>query len=173
MADVTNIDTSLLDTFPGLTCEIFRCDDNLSKYIDSMLFDSHEDEIAYARFNRNGEQLCIKLEINGYVDVEFKGESYTTPSDFPDELIDRIKRDPNGWSVYASSGEENDETEGDINVIENNWFEFLLGYYVKESNIHVWQDGVMCDDDISIKTPQELFDDLVYIAADELGYTTA
>jgi hypothetical protein len=142
-----------------IVCVEFNCEEELSQFTDSMLFDSEDTSIAAARFvNKNGKAVTVDLCVRGEVAVDYKGETYHRPSEFPDELIERIKNQPNDWDVYAPSGEGNDEEEGDIYVGLNNWFEYIWNYDNGAS------DGIVCEQDISKMTVQDVLRELKEIA---------
>ena len=124
-----------------VTCIEFYCDDNLSKYTDSMLFDSGTN-IAYGTYIYNDEEVDISLDICGSVEVTYKNEVYTTPSEFPIQLRNLIKAHPNDW-----------DCEDDVYVGFNNWFE------VKSP-----LDGWVCEDDISTMSEDGIYDLLMYYA---------
>ena len=131
----------------------FECSDNLKQYTDSMLFDSGEC-IASGVFEVNGKEFSIDLEVCGEVAVNFKGEVYHRPSEFPDELIERIKSRPNDWMYYSPSGEGNDDEEGNVYVGMNNWFEYLM------SN----GDGDVFEEDLAEATSEKILEDMIYLA---------
>ena len=135
----------------------FTCEENLSKYVSSMLFDSGE-EIARGFFYYNGELLKISLKICGEVSVTYKDEVYHRPSEFPDELIERIKKHPYDWDVYSPSGEGNDETEGEIYVGLNNWFEYIIN-----------EEGYVYEEDLSEAYPDMILTDMIYYACMHFG----
>lgn len=135
-------------------CLEFNCDDNLSQYTDSMLFDSGT-VIASGKFEKEGRIFNIYLEVNGEVAVTYKGEVYHSPSDFPEELTERI-RNTTWWDVCSPS-EEGDDVESNIYVGMNNWFEYLYG----EECI---DDGTVYEADLSRATKEEIFEDMRYIA---------
>ena len=58
----------------------FNCEENLSQYISSMLFDSGE-EIATGVFSYGDDELEVTLQVSGEVAVTFKDEVYHRPSD--------------------------------------------------------------------------------------------
>ena len=140
-----------------ITCKSFVCNGDLSGYTSSMLFDSGE-EIARGLFKCGSEELRISLRICGDVSVTYKGEVYYKPSDFPDELIERIKAHPYDWDIYSPSGEGNDEPEGDVYVTLNNWFEYVFD-----------EDGDVYEEDLSGATPGMIRSDMEYIAARYFG----
>lgn len=159
MANIENVSAEILNAYPQINCITFRCTDELSKYTDSMMFDSHDDEIAYAEFSHNSDIMNIRLEVNGYVKVDYKGSIYCRFSDFPTELQERIKNHPNDWS--------NDYN--DIYIDESNWFEYLFGPKLP-SGTNTYQDGEIYEEDLSTATPQEIFNDMVLIAIQYFGY---
>ena len=114
----------------------FSCDNDLSKYVDSMLFPSGK-EIAHMRCSGNGSTVDMCLEVRGEVNVEFEGETYRDPVDFPEELKDIIK----------NNGLFDDER---LYVDANNWFEYI--YTID----NIWSDGIMCEIDISICTQEDI-----------------
>ena len=76
--------------------------------IDSMLLDKYE-PIAMLGIDTGDSQETILVEINGDVNVDYKGVNYNKPSEFPEELKNLIRTDKY-W-------------EGDENVCVNynNW----------------------------------------------------
>lgn len=130
----------------------FKCEENLEQYTSSMLFDSGE-EIACGVFSYGEDLLEISLCVCGEVRVIYNGEIYDTPSEFPDDLIELIKEHPYDWDVYAPSGEDNDETEGDIYVDANNWFEYIFE-----------GDGEVYEQNLAKATPEKILDDMFYLA---------
>ena len=115
----------------------FRCNE-LSQYVDSMLFDSGE-EIAAMEFENYGKEMYISLEVRGDVKVFFNKEVYRWPSEFPPILRELIQTNPGCW-----------DCEDYIYVDMNNWFEYIFevdGQY---------SDGIMCEWDISKGTPEDI-----------------
>ena len=142
-------------------CISFVCDDDLTKYTDSMLFDSTYDQgnsIAAGTFRYQNSDFDVALDVCGEVSVSFKGETYHRPSEFPDELIERIKNHPNDWECYAPSGEGNDDEESDIYVGLNNWFEYISD-----------NGGDIFEDDLSKATPERILEDMMDIAKQYFG----
>lgn len=160
MATRNDISTEKLNNYPQITCLEFRCDD-LSKYMDSMLFNSHENEIAYAEFAHKGDIMNIRLEVNGYVTVEYDGSTYHAFNEFPEELKSLIKEHPCEWSSISDK----------VCVEENNWFEYLFGPKIADTNIY--QDGEMYESDLSKASPQEIFDDMIELAVSYFGYDSS
>lgn len=131
-----------------ITCTAFRCIDDFSPYTDSMLFDSHSVELAYAKFQRGDKNIIIDLDIQGHVGVIYKGCKYKQPSQFPPELVNLIKQNPNQWMNHA-----------DVEVCENNWFEFLFG--AEQDGV---SQGFIYEEDLSKATPQSIYEKMVDIA---------
>lgn len=123
----------------------FECNDNLSQYVDSMLFDSGE-EIATMEFEYNGKIINISLEVRGEVRVDFNGVRYNRPSEFPLELKELIKGNPANW-----------DCEDNVYVDMNNWFEYI--YTIDDK----YSDGVMCEWDISKWGPDEIKKEMIEI----------
>ena len=137
----------------------FSVTDNLKAYIDSMLFDSGE-VIASGNFEASdGTSVSADLKVCGEVSVTFKDVVYHKPSEFPDELVDCIKAHPNNWDVYSPSGEGNDESEGDIYVGLNNWFE-----YIWTNNNTGMTDSIVCEQDISKMNASDIFKEMLEVA---------
>lgn len=123
----------------------FYCDENLSQYTDSMLFDSVTN-IASMTFEGEEYNIDLFLDIRGEVDVQFKGVSYKAPSVFPKELIDIIKNTPENWS-YSNPDI--------LYVVFNNWFECIFDIKDKDNNI-LYSDGIMYEDSVADKKPEDL-----------------
>lgn len=133
----------------------YSCKDDLGQYVDSMLFDSGT-EIAEAKYQVGENTLRVSLEVRGEVAVDFKGITYHAPSEFPDELKERIRSNPGWWDVCAPSGEDNSEPDSDVYIKMNNWFEGIWEY-------RGYTDGVMFEDDISKSSEadvKEFFDEI-------------
>ena len=118
----------------------FECDTDLAKYTTSMLFPS-ETVIAEGNFEVDGKKYSVSLEVRGNVAVTFHGETYHSPEDFPEELIEHIKAHPNDWHIVAPTGEENDELP--IYVENNNWFEYIVSDETRTL------EGYCCESDVS------------------------
>ena len=131
-----------------LVCTEFTCEEDLTKYKDSMMFDSGEN-IATGKFQYNDQELNIYLDISGEVAVTFEGVTYHRPSEFPEELKEKIRKNPNNWE-YSD--------ESDIYVGLNNWFEYIYDY-----------NGVVFEDDLSKATPQRIRIDMQEIAEQYFG----
>lgn len=122
-------------------CLEFDCDQDLSKYVDSMLFESGTN-IAKGTFAKGTENLEVYLDVRGEVSVTYKDEVYFSPEEFPDELKDLIKEHPNQWF-----------DDDDIYVGMNNWFEYIFD-----------NDGEVFEEDLSETTPEKILDDMIYLA---------
>lgn len=139
-----------------VVCTSFDCDSNLSKYTDSMLFDSNAETIAEGIFKKTLDgrgELRIELCVRGCVRVEADGLIYTSPSDFPDWLKERIKKHPNGWQYLETKDKE-------VFCHDSNWFELLVtserGYF----------GGYVYENDLSKDTPEDVYRTMFEIARD-------
>ncbi len=137
-------------------CRIFKCED-LSKYTDSMLFDKGE-VIAAGIYHYKDQIVCVTLEVAGDAAVTFKDEVYHRPSEFPDELVERIRKNPNDWEYYAPSGEGNDNAEGDVYIGLNNWFEYVY------TTVDGTSDGIVYEKDLSKAAKEDIKEDVEQIA---------
>lgn len=127
----------------------FKCNDNLSQYIDSMLFDSGECIATMECELDNGDLCTISLEVRGEVKVYFDGELYKYPSDFPPVLKELIETNPGCW-----------DEEDYVYVDENNWFEYM---FTIKDNTYQYTDGIMCEWDISKGTPEDIKKEMIEI----------
>lgn len=118
--------------------KFFSCEENLSQYTDSMLFDSGKD-IASMVFEGDDGDISVDLRISGEVRVFYKGIPYDRASDFPEELLALIREKPMEW-----------DNEKDVEICSNNWFE-----YIYHSDAY-GDDDIMCEDDISNMSVEEL-----------------
>lgn len=128
----------------------FSCDTDLSKYVDSMLFDSGT-IIATGKFTCKDKTIDMDLRVNGEVDVDWcpsgdweHGNIYTYkyPSYFPIELENLIRSNPNQWS-----------TDSRVQVNYNNWFEYIFN-----------SDGVIYEQDLSKAEDLEIQEEMIEIA---------
>ncbi len=105
--------------------EKFISYEDLTNIPDSMLLDS---ETVIAKCDCEGYHMTLEVHGEVRVTVEKDGgeEVYRCASEFPDWLIEAIKKDPNVWDTYAPTGEGNDNAEGNLYVSDNNWFEMFL-----------------------------------------------
>ena len=141
----------------------FWCANDLDKPIDSMLFDKGT-QFAEGTFMVDDEhKVWISLEISGEVSVDYKGVRYNAPSEFPDELKDLIRNHPEDYYMYASSGEGNDEEEGDISIRLNNWFEYI--YTIDDK----WSDGVLEESDLTKLSPEDIKETMLDIIRDKFS----
>ena len=138
-----------------IVCSLFTCDSNLSKYTDSMLFDSDTETIAEGYFETDNDQekIWIELCVRGAVRVEVDGLIYTSPSDFPDWLKERIKKHPNGWQYLETEDKE-------VFCHDSNWFELLV---TSESG---YCNGYVYESDLSKDTPEDVYRTMFEIARD-------
>lgn len=125
----------------------FQCDNNLSKYTDSMLFDSNH-VIATMICEDNGDKITVDLMTRGEVDVYYKGNRYRNVSEFPKDLKKLIEMDPEWFD------------NKDVEVIDNNWFEYI--YDVVGEGIS-YSDGIMFEDDLSTYSIEDLKEDMTQV----------
>lgn len=135
----------------------FKCVEDLTPYVDSMLFDSNT-VIATMKYEDDDWELFIDLGVRGDVRVEYKGETYRYPSDFPDELIERIKTNPNWWDITSPSGEGEDDGSN-VYIQDNNWFEYIFDIRHKRRNID-YTEGELYEADLSEDTPEGIKEDM-------------
>lgn len=131
----------IVDDHKDPECLRYSCEEDLSKYTDSMLFDSGE-IIASATFKHKGKKLDVDLRIVGEVAVTYKDEVYHRPSEFPDELRSLIEENPNQWM-----------TDDDVYVGLNNWFEYIFD-----------TEGHVLEDDLSKMNSNDVLDDMKELA---------
>lgn len=133
----------------------FGCDPDLSKYTDSMLFDSDTETIAEGIFKTfdGCSRLWIKLCVRGDVRVEADGEIFTSPSEFPTWLKERIKKHPNGWQYL-------DTDDREVYCYDTNWFEILV---TSESG---YCNGYVYESDLSKDSPEDVYRAMLEIARD-------
>lgn len=139
----------------GISIVDFSCDD-LSGYVSPLLFKSGT-EIARAIFEYKDEKLEISLRTVGDISITYKGETYYSPDEYPEELIEKIKNDPDNWYYCAPSGEGNDEEENYVTL--NNWFEYVYDGDGDEYDGYLYKD-----------TPESVLADMVYIAKRAFGF---
>lgn len=125
----------------------FKVFEDLSKFKDSMLFDSGT-IIATIECEYNEHIVQMDLKVCGYVKVYYKGDCYRYPSEFPQELKEIIKENPNGWNYV----------DDNIEVCENNWFEYI---FTESFEGHSYSDGIMFEDDLSKYSEEELKEDMI------------
>lgn len=139
-----------------VVCTRFDCDSDLSKYTDSMLFDSDTETIAEGIFKKTLDgrgELRIKLCVRGAVRVEADGEIFTSPSEFPAWLKECIKKHPCDWQYFKTDSRE-------VYCHENNRFELLVtserGYF----------GGYVYKGDLSKDNPEDVYRAMFEIARD-------
>lgn len=127
----------------------FTCNENLSQYVDSMLFDSGECIAEMECAFDNGDVCTITLEVRGEVKVYFDGEPYRYPSEFPAVLKELIKTNPGCW-----------DEEDYVYVDMNNWFEYM--FTIKDDK-YQYTDGMVCEWDISKGESEDIKKEMVEI----------
>lgn len=126
-----------------------ECNKNLIQYTDSMLFDSGT-VIASFDCEHNGHKISIDLMVCGEVDVTYKGEDYTCPSEFSNELREIIKYQPYWFT----------DTD-DLYITNNNWFEYI---YDHTYDGDTWTDGILFESDLSTYSEADLLKEMYEIA---------
>ena len=139
-----------------VVCIRFTCAPDLSKYTDSMLFDSNAETIAEGIFKKTLDgrgELRIELCVRGAVRVETDGEIFTSPSEFPAWLKERIRKHPNGWQYL-------DTDDREVYCHDTNWFELL----VTSERGHC--SGYVYESDLSKDKPEDVYRTMLEIARD-------
>lgn len=151
---LSDLDTDISLENKGLEYAHFCCAKDLSQYTDSMLFDSNT-LIAEAFFNTTNNKQSAKVELvtRGAVRVEANGNIYTSPSEFPNWLKERIQKHPNGWQCL-------DTEDKKVFCHDSNWFEFIV------TPDGACSDGVMYEADLSKDTPEGIYQAMVDILHD-------
>lgn len=86
--------------------------EDLSDISDSMLMDS---DTLIAKYLDEEKDIYLTLEVRGEVNVDYMGQTYRNPSEFPEALVQMIQDDPmNLWYNEA------------VEVDANNWFEAFV-----------------------------------------------
>ena len=117
----------------------FDCDNNLSKYTDSLLFCSGDVVATMTMEDDRGYSLSMELIVTGDVNVEFEGKIYTSPDNFPPGLRQAIKE-----SRY-----------NDIQINNNNWFELVYSLTDSKGK-EIACDSDVWESDISKMTAEQL-----------------
>ena len=118
----------------------FDCEKDLSKYTDSLLFPSGECVATMTVEDEKGHELSMELIVTGDVRVEFEGETYRSPDDFPPALVQAIK---DGKYDEAFTAED------------NNWFELVYTLTDSRGN-ELAYDGDVWEESLHNKTPEQL-----------------
>jgi hypothetical protein len=121
----------------------FDCDNDLSKYTDSLLFCSGDVAATMTMEDDRGYSLSMELIVTGDVNVEFEGEIYTSPDDFPPELKQAVK----------------EGRYDDIQINSNNWFELVYSLTDSKGK-EIACDGDVWESDISKMTAEQLKADM-------------
>lgn len=122
----------------------FDCDNDLSKYTDSLLFCSGDVVATMTVEDDRGYSLSMELIVTGDVNVEFEGEIYTSPDDFPPELKQAIK----------------EGRYDDIQINNNNWFELVYSLTDSKGE-EVAYDGDVWESDLSTMTIEEVKNEML------------
>ena len=138
----------------------------LSDCVDSMLFDSDTTIAGITAQSADGcFAVSVALMVRGEVSVTFKGKTYRKPSQFPQELKDRIRKFPGEWDcldgdlkdfnpdAMAELFDPNAEDEDDLYISCSNWFEYL---YTVIDGEDTRKDGICCEEDLASMTNDAL-----------------
>lgn len=126
----------------------FNCEEDLSKYVDSMLFDSNT-VIATMECEDENQKVFIELMVRGEVRVIHKGNTYISPCDFPAELKEKIKNNPGWWS------------DEDTYIDFSNWLEYMYDHTIDGKT---YSDGIMFEDDLSKYSVEDVKNGMVETA---------
>ena len=127
-----------------LTCTRFDCDNDLSKYTDSLLFPQGETIVVADFKDKDGINVNLRVEVVGDMKVIFNGEPYYDPADFPDELIECIK-----------NGDHGCDYDDNPYVEDGNWFNVEFTIEGKNGD-EIAYDGDSIEVDISKMTVEEM-----------------
>jgi len=119
-------------------------DANFLHYGDSLLYPSGMEIASISCEVADGKKYWVSLRTQGAVCIYFKGEVYKDVSQFPDELLEHIRKG-DYQRVFDSD---------ELDVRENNWWEWCMS------------DG---DGYVSDSAPQE-YESLGAVAADLTDY---
>lgn len=146
----------------------------LSECVDSMLFDS-DTNIAYlsAKTSDGRFTASVDLMVRGEASVTYKGKTYRKPSQFPQELRNRIKAHPGSWEY--SNGEKDlsklsdeelhflmeqfdpencaEEDDDELYISCNNWFEYI---YTVRGEGYEHTDGVLFEENLATLSNDDL-----------------
>lgn len=124
----------------GVEIASFDCEEDLSQYTDSLLFCSDECVATMTVEDERGYTLEMELIVTGDVNVEFNGENYFSPDDFPPELKQAIK-----------DGKYDEE----FTAHNNNWFELVYSLTDSSGN-EIAYDGDVWESPLDKTTPEQL-----------------
>jgi len=98
--------------------------------------------LMIATYEDDTTETYLSYEVQGEIDIQFKGDWYEDPTEYPDELVEMLKN--------GAAGNE------DIVVIENNWFE---GMFWSDKG---WCGTCFCSDVVDIEgmSPEQMADDI-------------
>lgn len=74
----------------------YHYNENLKDYVDSILFDKNT-VISTLQYEDVNFYIDISLEVSGSIDIIYKKKNYTSSKDFPVELIEIIRKNPEKW----------------------------------------------------------------------------
>lgn len=131
----------------------FKCVDDLSGYVDSLLFPSGTKVACMTIKSRDGFTVDMELAVKGEVYVIFQYEVYRDPAEFPPELIQAVKNQD--YEAFTAES--------------NNWFELEYTFKSPEG------DMIACDNDVwepslQDKTPETLKEDMLHAGTAFAGF---
>lgn len=126
-----------------LTLTRFDCDNDLSKYTNSLLFPQGETIVVADFEDKDGVNVNLRIEVVGDMKVIFNGEPYYDPSDFPEELVECIK-----------SGNYGCDYDDDPYVEDGNWFEVIMTIEDKDGK-EIAYNGDTLEEDVDRMTVPE------------------
>ncbi len=129
----------------GRTITSFECAEDLSQYEYSLLFCSGECVATMTVEDDRGYTIDMELIVTGDVNVEFNGENYFSPDDFPPELKQAIK-----------DGKYDEE----FTAHNNNWFELVYSL-TDSSGKEIAYDGDVWESLLDKTTPEQLKADML------------
>ena len=97
----------------------------LAECKDSLLF-NHGDIIA-SLSSSNG--ILVQIGVVGDVRIVYKGDVYRYPDNYPDEITKALKD-----GTFSQM-----ESDGTVEVINNNWFEVFVSKNDQPINSDVWE----------------------------------
>lgn len=115
---------------------------DLTNINDSMLLPSGT---MIATFEDDEAEIYLSYEVQGEIDLWYKGERYRNPLEFPDELKELLNK--GGYDDNA-----------DLQIDENNWFEGMFWDTKGCSGSCLNSDCI----DIGGMTPEQIADDIIW-----------
>lgn len=127
----------------------FECKQDLTPYINSMLFDRHEVAKMVVESD-SGDKLEITLEVRGSIKVWLNGRVYASAAEMPQELKNIILLPPDERTAH-----KNYEAE------DENWFEYI--YTDLQTG---YSDGIIFSEDLATYVPDDIKGEMQQIATE-------